>query len=107
MTLTNSDIADLTAFRRDLHRHPEISGEERETARRVVAALASHPPDTILTGLGGHGVGVQLELPLWCDSKPAGHCLHALAPVASWNLPEAHCEQLPELDTSSQPTTMV
>ncbi|WP_320176822.1 amidohydrolase [Roseovarius pacificus] len=61
MTLTNSDIADLTAFRRDLHRHPEISGEERETARRVVAALASHPPDTILTGLGGHGVAAVYD----------------------------------------------
>ena len=39
MTLTNSDIAELTAFRRDLHRHPELSGEESETARRVLAAL--------------------------------------------------------------------
>lgn len=56
MTLTNSDIAELTAFRRDLHRHPEVSGQERETARRVVSALSNHPPDTLITGLGGHGV---------------------------------------------------
>ncbi|HAW45838.1 MAG TPA: amidohydrolase [Roseovarius sp.] len=56
MTLTNSDIADLTAFRRDLHRHPEISGKEAETARRVTAALGSHAPDHLLTGLGGHGI---------------------------------------------------
>lgn len=33
MTLTNQDIADLVAFRRDLHRFPEISGEEAQTAR--------------------------------------------------------------------------
>ncbi len=56
MTLTNSDIAELIALRHDLHRHPEISGEEGETARRIVKALETAPPDTLLTGLGGHGV---------------------------------------------------
>lgn len=61
MTLTNSDIAELTAFRRDLHRHPELSGQERETARRVVSALSRHPPDAVLTGLGGHGVAAVYQ----------------------------------------------
>ncbi|MHA7827895.1 MAG: amidohydrolase [Roseovarius sp.] len=56
MTLSNSDIAELTAFRRDLHRHPELSGEESETARRVLAALAPLAPDKVLSGLGGHGI---------------------------------------------------
>lgn len=56
MTLTNSDITELTALRRLLHRHPEVSGEERETARRITEALKHHAPDTLLTGLGGHGV---------------------------------------------------
>lgn len=56
MTLTNSDIAELIALRHDLHRHPEISGEEGETARRITKALETAPPDTLLTGLGGHGV---------------------------------------------------
>lgn len=56
MSLTNSDIAELTALRHDLHRHPEISGEEGETARRITTALEAAPPDTLLTGLGGHGV---------------------------------------------------
>lgn len=61
MTLTNSDIAELTAFRRDLHRHPELSGQERETAQRVVSALSNHPPDTVLTGLGGHGIAAVYQ----------------------------------------------
>ncbi|KNX40663.1 putative hydrolase YxeP [Roseovarius tolerans] len=56
MTLTNSDITELTALRHDLHRHPEISGEEDETARRITTALEAAPPDRLLTGLGGHGV---------------------------------------------------
>ncbi len=54
--LTNADIAELTDWRRDLHRFPEVSGEERETAARVVAALAGTRPDQVVTGLGGHGV---------------------------------------------------
>ncbi len=56
MSLTNRDIADLVAFRRELHRFPEISNEEEETAGRVAAFLADTGPDRVLGGLGGHGV---------------------------------------------------
>lgn len=56
MTLTNSDVAELTHLRRILHRHPEISGEESETAHRISAALAALAPDQVLGDLGGHGV---------------------------------------------------
>ena len=59
--LTNSDLAELTAFRRELHRHPELSGEEAETARRVRAALESVEPDAVLSGLGGHGVAAVFD----------------------------------------------
>ena len=61
MTLTNQDIADLVAFRRELHRFPEISGEEEQTARRVVDFLAPTKPDAVLTGLGGHGVAMVYD----------------------------------------------
>lgn len=61
MTLTNQDIADLVEFRRELHRFPEISGEEAETARRVVGFLDDTQPDTVLTGLGGHGVAAVYD----------------------------------------------
>ncbi len=54
--LTNSDIAELTAFRRRLHEQPEISNEEEQTAIEVVSFLTPTEPDQILTGLGGHGV---------------------------------------------------
>lgn len=53
---TEDDIRELTAFRHELHRHPELSGEERETAIRICEMLAPTKPDRILTGLGGHGV---------------------------------------------------
>ncbi len=56
MFLTNSDIAELSDFRRALHRAPELSGEEAETAKAVVSFIAPTQPDEVLTGLGGHGV---------------------------------------------------
>lgn len=54
--LTNRDIVDLTTFRQTLHLYPEVSGAEEQTARRIVNALADVEPDTVITGLGGHGV---------------------------------------------------
>ncbi|MFD1981979.1 amidohydrolase [Mesorhizobium newzealandense] len=61
MTLTNRDVVELTAWRRKLHQHPEISNEEERTAREVVDFLADTRPDAVLTGLGGHGVAAIYE----------------------------------------------
>lgn len=59
--LSNSDIAELTDFRRALHRRPEVSGEEAETAAAIVAELERLQPTRILTGLGGHGVAAEFS----------------------------------------------
>lgn len=59
--LTNFDLIELTAFRRELHRYPELSGEEVETARKVTVALKAMSPTRILTGLGGHGVAAVFD----------------------------------------------
>ncbi len=59
--LTNSDLIELTDFRRALHRRPEVSGEEVETANTIVAALKPMSPTRILTGLGGHGVAAIFD----------------------------------------------
>jgi amidohydrolase len=56
VTLTNRDLVELTAWRRKLHQHPEISNEEEMTAKAVVDFIADTSPDKVLTGLGGHGV---------------------------------------------------
>ncbi len=58
---TEDDISELTAFRHELHRAPELSGEERETARRVCEMLVPTHPDKVLTGLGGHGVAAVYD----------------------------------------------
>lgn len=55
--MLNDDVfTELTAWRRDLHRNPELSGQEAETAARVVEMLQATAPDEIITDLGGHGV---------------------------------------------------
>lgn len=59
--LTNSDILELTAFRRQLHRRPEISGQEKETAATIAAELAGLKPTKLFTGLGGHGVAAVFD----------------------------------------------
>lgn len=59
--LKKSDIAELTEFRHELHKNPELSGEEVETARTIAAALRHLSPTQVLTGLGGHGVAAVFE----------------------------------------------
>ncbi len=61
MTLTNADITELTALRRLLHQHPEVSGQEQGTAGRITDALLGYSPDRLLTGLGGHGVAAVYQ----------------------------------------------
>jgi hippurate hydrolase len=46
----------MTAWRHDLHAHPELSQHEVRTAGVVQAKLAEFGVDEILTGIGGHGV---------------------------------------------------
>lgn len=48
--------AELTAFRRDLHAHPEIGFEEVRTGARVAQALRLCGVDEVHTGIGRTGV---------------------------------------------------
>ncbi|MFC3770802.1 M20 family metallopeptidase [Paenibacillus sp. GCM10012303] len=50
---------DLVDFRRDLHRNPELSLEESETAAKVAARLREYGY-VVKTGVGGHGVVAEL-----------------------------------------------
>lgn len=51
-----TELFSPTALRHALHRHPELSGQEVETARTVARALHDLGPDQVIAGLGGHGV---------------------------------------------------
>lgn len=51
---------ELTALRRDLHRHPELSGQERRTAALVADRLEEWGYE-VERGVGGHGVVARLR----------------------------------------------
>ena len=57
--LSAEQISQLTALRQELHRRPEISGEEAGTAERIAAELTALGADRIWRGLGGHGVAAE------------------------------------------------
>lgn len=61
MFLTNQDVIELTEWRRQLHRMPEVSREEAQTAKSVQAFLRATGPDRIIADLGGHGVAAIYE----------------------------------------------
>ena len=52
---------DLIEFRRELHKYPELSGEEAQTAERIINKLKPTGPDKIISGLGGYGVAAVYE----------------------------------------------
>lgn len=59
MPVINSIAAfhdDMTAWRRDLHAHPELSMREARTSALVREKLASFGVDEIITGMATHGV---------------------------------------------------
>jgi amidohydrolase len=49
-------LNELITFRKELHTHPERSGEETDTAERILQELQKCRPDNILDGVGGTGV---------------------------------------------------
>jgi amidohydrolase len=49
-------VTDPITLRRDLHRHPELSGSESHTAERILDFFQPLQPDQAILGLGGHGL---------------------------------------------------
>ncbi len=56
MTRLEIDLETLVAWRRDLHRHPELAYEEHRTAAFVAERLHEFGLDEVHTGLAGTGV---------------------------------------------------
>jgi amidohydrolase len=57
--LTGAAVTGLVAWRRALHRAPELSGRESATAAAFAARAAG--ADRVVTGLGGHGVAAVYD----------------------------------------------
>lgn len=54
--LSDSQFQTLQKFRKELHTYPEVSGNEKETAKRVRQYLEKLEPNSIVHGIGGTGI---------------------------------------------------
>lgn len=52
---------ELQEFRKTLHRYPELSGEESQTASRVEEYLSRFGPDRIVSNIGGYGMAAEFS----------------------------------------------
>jgi amidohydrolase len=52
----NKLIKKLQLFRQDLHKNPELSGQEIETQKRILDFLSNINPDKIIKDIGGYGL---------------------------------------------------
>jgi amidohydrolase len=82
-----TNISPLIALRQCLHQHPEISGQEKNTARTIVGFLSRLSPDMLLENVGGDGIVGTF------DSGKKGPCLLFRAeldalPIAEENVME-------------------
>ncbi|MEC9434046.1 MAG: amidohydrolase [Pseudomonadota bacterium] len=87
--LPNDLIAELTAFRRDLHRHPEPGADTARTAARIAERLEAAGL-VVTRGVGGHGVVATL-------SRGAGRAVGFRADMDA--LPIAEATGLPHAST--------
>lgn len=54
--MMNINTEELIAFRRDLHKHPELSGMEEKTAEKIYTFLIDQQPSHIIKNIGGYGI---------------------------------------------------
>ena len=73
-SITDEIMADVIAIRRHLHQHPELSGEEADTAA-FIAEKCRQLGCSLHTEIGGHGV--LAELPLHTENAAKAIILRA------------------------------
>lgn len=61
LNIINQKLESLITLRRELHRNPELSGEETDTSRRIIRELEKCEPSQILKNVGGEGVVAIFE----------------------------------------------
>ena len=55
------DLDKIVALRHELHKYPEVSDHETQTAERIVEFLSQYKNAEIITGIGGNGVACILK----------------------------------------------
>ncbi|MGB1239028.1 MAG: amidohydrolase [Pseudomonadales bacterium] len=54
-------MSDWSRVRKHIHQHPELSGEEAQTAKFLLEQFAPLKPDRMYTGLGGQGIALCFD----------------------------------------------
>ncbi len=54
-------LDNLQRLRKELHQHPELSGQEKATANRVLTFCHRYEPDHVIKNLGGHGCALVFQ----------------------------------------------
>lgn len=57
----NRLLDELIELRHELHQYPEVSGQEAQTAQRILAWLDTCSPTKVISKLGGHGIAAVFE----------------------------------------------
>jgi len=81
-SLASHHVAQMVETRRDLHRHPEISGQERRTAGVVARRLREIGVDGVVDGVADTGVIG------WVVGDPEGPTLLLRADIDALQIPE-------------------
>jgi len=53
----------IKLLRKELHRYPELSGQETETAGRIKKIIEKHDHTKIIENIGGNGLAVIYDFP--------------------------------------------
>lgn len=56
-------IHEIISLRKELHQYPELSGQEKVTAKRISAFIEKHYPTRIIQHIGGHGLAAIYAFP--------------------------------------------
>ncbi|TVR40783.1 MAG: amidohydrolase [Bacteroidia bacterium] len=59
--ITKDILRTVTGLRKELHRFPELSGNEINTAEKIRQFLADQKPDTLVVQLGSHGLAAVFD----------------------------------------------
>lgn len=51
-------LAELIKLRKEIHKNPELSGNEKYTAKRIVSFTKKFQADKIISNLGGNGIAI-------------------------------------------------
>jgi len=85
MIVSNDSLNNLIAFRKYLHKFPELSKSEFKTAKKIKEFLLGNQPDEIIEGLGKTGLAAVYE-----GSKP-GKTILIRADIDALPIGEINC----------------